>query len=135
MAEKNRKGKTLVIVESPAKAKTLKKILGGTYEIKASMGHIRDLPKSRIGVHIDEDFRPDYIPVRGKAAVIKELQKKAETAGRVLLASDPDREGEAIAWHLAHLLSVDPKTPCRVRMFEITAKAVKEAVKIGRAHV
>jgi len=129
MAEKNRKGKTLVIVESPAKAKTLKKILGGTYEIKASMGHIRDLPKSRIGVHIDEDFRPDYIPVRGKAAVIKELQKKAETAGRVLLASDPDREGEAIAWHLAHLLSVDPETPCRVRMFEITAKAVKEAVK------
>ena len=129
MAEKSRKGKTLVIVESPAKAKTLKKILGGSYEIKASMGHIRDLPKSRIGVHIEEDFRPDYIPVRGKAAVIKELQKKAETAGRVLLASDPDREGEAIAWHLAHLLSVDPETPCRVRMFEITAKAVKEAVK------
>ena len=129
MAEKSRKGKTLVIVESPAKAKTLKKILGGSYEIKASMGHIRDLPKSRIGVHIEEDFRPDYIPVRGKAAVIKELQKKAGTAGRVLLASDPDREGEAIAWHLAHLLSVDPQTPCRVRMFEITAKAVKEAVK------
>ena len=129
MAEKSRKGKTLVIVESPAKAKTLKKILGGSYEIKASMGHIRDLPKSRIGVHIEEDFRPDYIPVRGKAAVIKELQKKAGTAGRVLLASDPDREGEAIAWHLAHLLSVDPHTPCRVRMFEITAKAVKEAVK------
>jgi Topoisomerase IA len=93
------------------------------------VGHIRDLPKSRIGVNIDEDFKPDYIPVRGKAAVIKELKKKAEGAGRVLLASDPDREGEAIAWHLAHLLSIDPKTPCRIRMFEITAKAVKESVK------
>ena len=104
MAEKSRKEKTLVIVESPAKAKTLKKMLGANYEIKASMGHIRDLPKSRIGVNIDEDFKPDYIPVRGKAAVIKELKKKAEGAGRVLLASDPDREGEAIAWHLAHLL-------------------------------
>ena len=129
MAEKSRKGKTLVIVESPAKAKTLKKMLGANYEIKASMGHIRDLPKSRIGVNIDEDFKPDYIPVRGKAAVIKELKKKAEEAGRVLLASDPDREGEAIAWHLAHLLSIDPKTPCRIRMFEITAKAVRESVK------
>jgi DNA topoisomerase-1 len=129
MAEKNRKGKTLVIVESPAKAKTLKKILGSNYEIKASMGHIRDLPKSRIGVNIEDDFKPDYIPVRGKAAVIKELKKKAEGAGRVLLASDPDREGEAIAWHLAHLLSIDPTTPCRIRMYEITSKAVKESVK------
>lgn len=129
MAEKSRKGKTLVIVESPAKAKTLKKILGANYEIKASMGHIRDLPKSRIGVDIDNDFKPDYIPVRGKAAVIKELKKKAEGAGKVLLASDPDREGEAIAWHLSHILSIDPTTPCRIRMFEITAKAVRESVK------
>ena len=128
MAEKSRKGKTLVIVESPAKAKTLKKMLGSNVEIKASMGHIRDLPKSRIGVDIENDFSPDYIPVRGKAAVIKELKKKAEEARTVLLASDPDREGEAIAWHLAHLLSIDPGARCRVRMYEITAKAVREAV-------
>lgn len=128
MAEKSRKGKTLVIVESPAKAKTLKKMLGSNVEIKASMGHIRDLPKSRIGVDIENDFSPDYIPVRGKAAVIKELKKKAAEARKILLASDPDREGEAIAWHLAHLLSIDPATRCRVRMYEITAKAVREAV-------
>ena len=128
MAEKSRKGKTLVIVESPAKAKTLKKMLGSNFEIKASMGHIRDLPKSRIGVDIENDFSPDYIPVRGKAAVIKELKKKAGEARKILLASDPDREGEAIAWHLAHLLSIDPAARCRVRMYEITAKAVREAV-------
>lgn len=133
MAGKSTKGKTLVIVESPAKAKTLKKILGANYEIKASMGHIRDLPKSRIGVDIDDDFKPDYIPVRGKASVIKELKQKALGAGKILLASDPDREGEAIAWHLAHLLSIDPKTQCRIRMFEITPKAVKEAVKSPQA--
>jgi len=121
--------KTLVIVESPAKAKTLGKILGKNYAIVASMGHVRDLPKSKIGVDIDNDFEPQYIQVRGKAKIVKELKSAAAKAGKVLLAADPDREGEAIAWHLAHILSVNTEEPCRVRMYEITPKGVKEAVK------
>ncbi|HOO62556.1 MAG TPA: type I DNA topoisomerase [Synergistaceae bacterium] len=121
--------KTLVIVESPAKAKTLGKILGKNYAIAASMGHVRDLPKSKIGVDIDNDFEPQYIQVRGKAKIVKELKSAAAKAGKVLLAADPDREGEAIAWHLAHILSVNTEEPCRVRMYEITPKGVKEAVK------
>jgi len=106
--------KTLVIVESPTKARTLKKILGRKYDIKASNGHVRDLPKSRIGIDIDRDFEPEYILVRGKGPIVRDLKKAAQKAERVLLASDPDREGEAIAWHLAHLLSIPEDTPCRM---------------------
>jgi len=120
--------KTLVIVESPTKARTLKKILGRKYDIKASNGHVRDLPKSRIGIDIENDFEPEYILVRGKGSIVRDLKKAAQKADRVLLASDPDREGEAIAWHLAHLLSIPEDTPCRIRMYEITPRAVKEAV-------
>lgn len=121
--------KTLVIVESPAKAKTLQKILGKGYEIQASMGHIRDLPKSKLGVDLENGFTPEYILVRGKGELIKKLKNAAKGSDAILLASDPDREGEAIAWHLAHVLEVDPATPCRIRMYEITARGVSEAVK------
>ncbi|MDI9390205.1 MAG: type I DNA topoisomerase, partial [Synergistota bacterium] len=124
---------TLVIVESPAKARTLKKILGQRYVVKASMGHVRDLPKSRMGVDVDEDFKPEYILVRGKGKIVKELREASSKADRMLIASDPDREGEAIAWHLAELLNVDSDAPCRIRMYEITAKEVKEAVKNPQA--
>ncbi|QVL35486.1 type I DNA topoisomerase [Aminirod propionatiphilus] len=120
--------KTLVIVESPTKAKTLSKMLGRNYEIKASMGHVRDLPKSRLGVLVEEDFAPEYILVRGKGSVVKELKSRAKGADRILLASDPDREGEAIAWHLAFILGIDPAAACRIRLFEITKQGVKEAV-------
>lgn len=121
--------KTLVIVESPTKAKTLQKHLGRNYEIKASMGHVRDLPKSRMAIDIENDFQPEYILVRGKGKVAKELRAAAKKADRVLLAADPDREGEAIAWHLSHILELDPESPCRIRMYEITKAGIKEAVK------
>lgn len=120
--------KTLVIVESPTKAKTLSKLLGRNYEIKASMGHVRDLPKSRMGVLIEEDFTPEYILVRGKGSIAKELKSRAKGADRILLASDPDREGEAIAWHLAFLLGIDPAEACRIRLYEITKQGVRQAV-------
>ena len=94
--------KYLLIVESPAKATTIKKILGKDYSVEASMGHIRDLPKSQIGIDFDNDFEPKYINIRGKAELIKKLKKDAEKADKVYLATDPDREGEAIAWHLAY---------------------------------
>ena len=122
-------GKTLVIVESPSKATTLNGILGRGYIVRSSKGHIRDLPKSRMAIDIEHDFAPEYILVRGKAELKNELLTLAKSASRVLLASDPDREGEAIAWHLADVLGVDLKEKCRVRFYEITANAVKEAVK------
>jgi DNA topoisomerase-1 len=121
-------GKILVIVESPSKAKTLSKILGAGYVIKSSVGHIRDLPRSRMGIDIDHDFAPEYILVKGKAAIKNELSALSQHAKGVLLASDPDREGEAIAWHLADLLDVPLDRKCRVRFYEITANAVREAV-------
>ncbi|MCF7936148.1 MAG: type I DNA topoisomerase [Synergistales bacterium] len=121
--------KTLVIVESPAKARTLKKHLGAGYEIEASVGHIRDLPKSRLGVDIDSNFEPEYIMVRGKGKVVNALRKQVKKSDRVLLASDPDREGEAIAWHLAQLLELDTEQALRIRMYEITKEAAREAVK------
>ncbi len=121
--------KVLVIVESPAKAKTIKKILGRNYEVKASVGHVMDLPKSRLGVDIENGFEPEYIKIRGKGKVIQELKKSAKDAKRVLLASDPDREGESIAWHIANILGIDKDEPCRVRVYEITPGAIKEAVK------
>ncbi len=121
-------GRSLVIVESPTKAKTLTKILGSGYVVKSSVGHIRDLPKSRLAIDVDRNFEPEYILVKGKAKVKNELLGLAREAPRVLLASDPDREGEAIAWHLSELLGIDPNSPCRVRFYEITADAVREAV-------
>ena len=96
----------LIIVESPAKANTIKKFLGGNAKVVASMGHIRDLPKSKMGVNIEGDFEPEYINIRGKGDLIKSLKKDAASAKKVYLATDPDREGEAIAWHLAHILDI-----------------------------
>lgn len=122
-------GKTLVIVESPSKAKTLSRILGSGYVIKSSVGHIRDLPRSRMAIDIEHDFAPEYILVKGKASIKNELTALSQNAKAVLLASDPDREGEAIAWHLADLLNVPLDEKCRVRFYEITANAVREAVK------
>ena len=124
--------KYLVIVESPAKAKTIKKYLGSNYKIKASMGHVRDLPKSRIGVDIEDDFEPKYINIRGKGELIKELKKEAKNATKVFLATDPDREGEAISWHLSNLFNIDSDKKCRVTFNEITKKAVVQAVKSPR---
>lgn len=124
--------KYLVIVESPAKAKTIKKYLGANYKIKASMGHIRDLPKSQIGVDIMNNFEPKYINIRGKGDLISELKKEAKDADKVFLATDPDREGEAISWHLANLFKIDEEQKCRVTFNEITKNAVVKAVKSPR---
>lgn len=121
--------KTLVIVESPSKAKIIGKYLGSRYKVVASVGHVRDLPKSRLAVDIENNFEPDYINIRGKGDVIKALKKEAQAADRVLLATDPDREGEAISWHIAFLLGIDATTPCRVKFNEINKEAVKEAIK------
>jgi DNA topoisomerase-1 len=123
---------TLVIVESPAKAKTIGKYLGNKYIVKASMGHIRDLPKSQIGVEVENDFSPKYITIRGKGEVLKELKDASKKVKRVYLAADPDREGEAIAWHLAHYLELNDQDSCRVVFNEITKQAVKEAFKNPR---
>ena len=122
----------LIIVESPAKANTIKKFLGGSTKVVASMGHIRDLPKSKLGVDIENDFEPQYINIRGKGDLIKSLKKDAKTAKKVYLATDPDREGEAIAWHLANLLDVDSKKITRVTFNEITKTAVQKAIKSPR---
>ena len=124
--------KTLVIVESPSKAKTIGKFLGSRYKVMASVGHVRDLPKSKLGVDIENDFEPQYISIRGKGALIKELKKEAKNASKVYLATDPDREGEAISWHLAFLLGIDASSKCRIVFNEITSKAVKEAIKNPR---
>ena len=118
----------LVIVESPAKANTIKKFLGGKSKVVASMGHIRDLPKSKMGVNIEKDFEPEYINIRGKATLINSLKKDAKEAKQVYLATDPDREGEAIAWHLAYILGLDPNSMCRVTFNEITKNAVKKGI-------
>lgn len=126
---KQYEGKILVVVESPAKAKTLEKILGNEYKVLASVGHVRDLPKGRIAIDVENDFEPDYIQVRGKAELIRGLKGASKVSSRTLLASDPDREGEAIAWHLASLLEIDPSSECRIRMQEITEHGVTDAVK------
>ncbi len=122
----------LVIVESPAKAKTIEKYLGKRYSVKASMGHVRDLPKSQLGVDPEHGFEPHYITIRGKGDVIKSLREARKKAKKVFLAADPDREGEAIAWHLANLLDVDSNEPCRVVFHEITKDAVNDAFKKPR---
>lgn len=124
--------KNLVIVESPSKAKTIGKFLGSSYKVVASVGHVRDLPKSKLGVDIEDDFEPQYINIRGKGDVIKDLKKEAKNAKKVLLATDPDREGEAISWHLAYLLGMDPADKCRIVFNEITKDAIKNAVKNPR---
>src|SRR5881392_244016 len=120
----------LIIVESPAKAKTLGRFLGGKYDIRASMGHVRDLPKSTLGIDIEHSFKPEYVTIPGKESTIKELKAAAKGASEILLASDPDREGEAIAWHLAHVLHL--KDPRRIELHEITPTAVEKALNALR---
>lgn len=122
----------LVIVESPAKAKTIEKYLGKKYKVIASMGHVRDLPRSQMGVDVDDNFEPKYITIRGKGPVVKELKKHAKKAKKVFLASDPDREGEAIAWHLSNILELEDSKENRVVFNEITKDAVKESFKHPR---
>ncbi|MBQ9635357.1 MAG: type I DNA topoisomerase [Acidaminococcaceae bacterium] len=124
--------KNLIIVESPTKSKTITKFLGKNYAVKASMGHLRDLPKSTLGVDVEHDFTPKYINIRGKGDLIRELKAEAAKADKVYLATDPDREGEAISWHLAHILGLDENAPCRIEFHEITSNAVKDALKHPR---
>ena len=131
-AKKTPAKKTLVIVESPSKAKTIGKFLGSRYKVVASVGHVRDLPKSKLGIDIENDFEPQYINIRGKGPIIRELKKEAKKASKVYLATDLDREGEAISWHLAWILGIDQDTPCRIVFNEITKKAIKEAIKNPR---
>jgi len=125
-------GQSLVIVESPAKAKTIGKFLGKNYKVEASMGHVRDLPKSQMGVNIEENYEPKYITIRGKGQLLDNIRKEAKKADRVLLATDPDREGEAISWHLSHILGLDQNEKCRVEFHEITKNAIKDALKHPR---
>lgn len=122
----------LIIVESPAKATTIKKFLGGNVKVLASMGHIRDLPKSKLAIDIENDFTPEYINIRGKGALIKTLKKEAKNAKYVYLATDPDREGEAIAWHLAYILEILEDEVCRVTFNEITKEAIQKSIKSPR---
>ena len=124
---------TLVIVESPAKAKTIGKFLGTKFKVIASNGHVRDLPKSQLGVDVEHDFMPKYITLRGRGDVLERIKKEAKEADKVLLATDPDREGEAISWHLAQILKMDPNSKCRIEFNEITAATVKGAIKKPRA--
>ena len=122
----------LVIVESPAKAKTIGKFLGRGYKVEASQGHVRDMPKSQIGVDIENGFEPKYITIRGRGDILNRIRKEARSASKIYLATDPDREGEAISWHLANVLGIDEKDPCRIEFHEVTSKAVKNAVKNPR---
>lgn len=124
--------KNLVIVESPAKAKTIKKFLGSNYKVEASMGHVRDLPKSQLGVDIDNDFEPKYITIRGKGELLKQLRKEVKKANKIYLATDPDREGEAISWHLLFSLNLQDKKTYRITFNEITKNAVKSSIKEAR---
>ena len=124
--------KNVVIVESPAKAKTIGKMLGRNYKVLASVGHVRDLPKSKLGIDIEDNFEPKYINIRGKGPIINELRKAGKKADNIYLATDPDREGEAISWHLAHILKIDPKEKVRVEFNEITKEAIKKAIKNPR---
>ena len=124
--------KYLVIVESPAKAKTIKKYLGSNYEVVASNGHVRDLPKSQMGIDVEHDYEPKYITIRGKGDILSKLRKEVKKADKVYLATDPDREGEAISWHLFHTLKLDPKKTSRITFNEITKNAVKNSIKEAR---
>lgn len=123
---------TLVIVESPAKAKTISKFLGRNYKVEASMGHVKDLPKSQIGIDISKNYQPKYITIRGKGKIIENIKKQAKKCDRILLATDPDREGEAISWHLSQVLGIDDTKPCRIEFHEITQNAIKASIKKPR---
>lgn len=123
----------LVIVESPAKAKTIGKFLGSKYKVVASNGHVRDLPKSQLGVDVEHDFEPKYITLRGRGEVLENIRREAKAAKKIYLATDPDMEGEAISWHLAHILKMDANSPCRIVFNEITSNTVKKSVKEPRA--
>lgn len=125
--------KNLVIVESPTKAKTIKKMLGTSYNVIASVGHVRDLPKSKLGIDIEKDFEPQYMNIYGKGPLIKEIKAEAKKANRIILATDPDREGEAISWHLSHILGMNPEDKNRVTFNEITKDTVKREIKNPRA--
>ena len=116
--------KNLVIVESPAKVKTIKKFLGSNYEVMASNGHVRDFPKSQFGIDVDNDYEPKYITIRGKGDLLASLRKEAKKADRIYLATDPDREGEAISWHLQQALKEDPEKMHRITFNEITKTAI-----------
>lgn len=131
-AKKTNTNKTLLIVESPSKAKVISKYLGSKYKVLASVGHVRDLPKSRLAIDVENNFEPEYINIRGKGDTIKELKKEAGLASNVLLATDPDREGEAISWHLAYLLNIDENKECRVTFNEINKDTVQAAIKEPR---
>ncbi len=124
--------KNLVIVESPAKAKTIGKMLGRNYKVVASIGHVRDLPKSTLGIDIENNLEPKYINIRGKGPIINELRKEAKKSDKVFLATDPDREGEAISWHLSHILKLDPNDKNRVEFNEITKDSIKKSIKEPR---
>ncbi|MFR6437706.1 MAG: DNA topoisomerase, partial [Peptoniphilaceae bacterium] len=124
--------RNLIIVESPTKAKTIRKMAGSHYKVVATVGHIRDLPKSKLGIDIEDNYQPKYINIRGKGPVIKELKAEAKKANKVLLATDPDREGEAISWHLTHILDMDPEDNVRISFNEITKNAVKNGIKNPR---
>ena len=129
----NHMANKLVIVESPAKAKTIGKFLGRGYKVEASQGHVRDMPKSQIGVDVENGFEPKYITIRGRGEILNRIRKEARSASKIYLATDPDREGEAISWHLANVLGIDENAACRIEFHEVTAKAVKAAVKSPRA--
>ena len=124
--------KNLIIVESPAKSKTIKKFLGKNYEVVASNGHVRDMPKSQMGVDFENDFEPKYITIRGKGELLASLRKEVKKADKIYLATDPDREGEAISWHLCHALKLDPKKTSRITFNEITKNAVRQSLKQSR---
>ncbi|CDI49354.1 DNA topoisomerase I [Clostridium tetani 12124569] len=125
-------GQKLIIVESPAKAKTIGKYLDKTYHVEASMGHIRDLPKSQLGVDIDNNYEPKYITIRGKGELLTKIKKYAKKCDEIYLATDPDREGEAISWHLSQALKLEDNKKCRIVFNEITKSAVKNAIKEPR---
>ena len=122
----------LLIVESAAKAKTLSKFLGKGYKVKASIGHVKDLPKSKLGIDINNNYQPQYITIRGKGEILKDIKEESQKAKRILLATDPDREGEAIAWHLQNAIKITPGSKCRIEFHEITKEAVKNAIKNSR---
>ena len=124
--------KYLVIVESPAKVKTIKKFLGANYEVAASNGHVRDMPKSQLGIDVENDYEPHYITIRGKGDILANLRKLVKKADKIYLATDPDREGEAISWHLMKALKLEDKKVYRITFNEITKNAVKESLKNAR---
>ena len=124
--------KYLVIVESPAKVKTIKKFLGSNYDVQASNGHVRDFPKSQFGIDVENDFEPKYITIRGKGELLASLRKAAKKADKIYLATDPDREGEAISWHLYYALKLENKKCSRITFNEITKDAVKKSIKNSR---